>query len=162
LESKRFPDAVFSPDRVKGRPAPSGESQVEVHGSILIHGGEHEMTIPVSVNVQTDLVMAKAKFAVPYVAWGMKDPSNFVLRVDKTVDVEVVLTGTVAAHSQAWPLGSNGTMDAVKVHRPQNWHYAATILTSSTATLFVLFAAATGTELVSTRFGCLQPDCLPA
>jgi hypothetical protein len=39
---------------------------------------------------------------------------------------------------------------------------AATILTSSTATLFVLFAAATGTELVSTRFGCLQPDCLPA
>src|SRR5271166_2062885 len=41
-------------------------------------------------------------------------------------------------------------------------HRAATILTSSTATLFVLFAAATGTELVSTRFGCLQPDCLPA
>src|SRR6202023_763815 len=31
--------------------------------------------------------------------------------------------------------------------------WAATILTSSTATLFVLFAAATGTELVSTRFG---------
>ena len=101
LESNRFPDAVFSPDRVKGRLAPSGESQVEVHGSLLIHGGEHEMTIPVSVNVQTDLVKAKAKFAVPYVAWGMKDPSNFMLRVDKIVDVEVVLTGTLAAHSQA-------------------------------------------------------------
>ena len=41
-------------------------------------------------------------------------------------------------------------------------HRAATILTSNTATLFVLFAASTGTELVSTRFWCLQPDCLPA
>jgi hypothetical protein len=41
-------------------------------------------------------------------------------------------------------------------------HRAATIWASSTATLFVLFAAATGTAFVSTRFGCLQPDCLPA
>src|ERR1700736_5304427 len=91
LESNRFPDAAFSLDRVKGRLAPSGDSQVEVHGSLRIHGGKHEMTIPVRVNVQNDLVTATAKFAVPYVAWGMKDPSNLVLRVDKTVDVEVAL-----------------------------------------------------------------------
>jgi hypothetical protein len=31
----------------------------------------------------------------------MKDPSNLVLRVDKSVDVEVVLIGTIAARSQA-------------------------------------------------------------
>jgi len=96
LESNRFPDAVFSPDQVKGRLASSGESQVEVHGSLRIHGGQHDMTIPVRVKVQNDLVTATTKFAVPYVAWGMKDPSNLILRVDKTVDVEVVLTGTVA------------------------------------------------------------------
>jgi len=101
LESNRFPDAVFSPDREKGRLAPSGESQVVVHGSLRIHGGEHEMTIPVRANVQNDKVTAKAKFAVPYVAWGMKDPSNLVLRVDKSVDVDVVLIGTLAARSQA-------------------------------------------------------------
>jgi polyisoprenoid-binding protein YceI len=47
LESDRFPDAIFSPDHVKGRMARSGESQVEVHGSLRIHGEEHEMTIPV-------------------------------------------------------------------------------------------------------------------
>src|SRR5271166_2794506 len=41
-------------------------------------------------------------------------------------------------------------------------HRAATIWASSTATLFVLFAAATGTAFVSTGFGCLQPDCLAA
>jgi hypothetical protein len=49
--------------------------------------------------VQNDLVTATTTFAVPYVAWGMKDPSNLVLRVDKTVDVRVVLTGTVATRS---------------------------------------------------------------
>src|SRR6516225_4832938 len=41
-------------------------------------------------------------------------------------------------------------------------HRPATIWTSSTATLFILFAAGTRTAFVSTKFGCLQPDCLPA
>jgi polyisoprenoid-binding protein YceI len=107
LESTRFPDAVFSPDRVKGQLAPRGESQVEVRGSLRIHGEEHEMTIPVRVNAENDQVTAKAKFAVPYVAWGMKDPSNLVLRVDKSVDVEVVLVGTLTARSQASPTTSS-------------------------------------------------------
>jgi polyisoprenoid-binding protein YceI len=101
LASNRFPDAVFSPDRMNGRLAPSGQSQVEVHGSLRIHGEEHEMTVPVRVNAENDQVTAKAKFAVPYVAWGMKDPSNLVLHVDKNVEVEVVLIGTLAARSQA-------------------------------------------------------------
>jgi polyisoprenoid-binding protein YceI len=89
LESKRFPDAIYSPDRMKGRLAPSGESQVEVQGSLRIHGEEHELTIPVRVNAENDQVTAKAKFAVPYVAWGIRDPSNLVPRVDKSVDVDV-------------------------------------------------------------------------
>ena len=62
------------------------------------------MTIPATVKVQNDLITASAKFAVPYVVWGMKDPSNLVLRVDKTVKVEVAFTGTVAAHSSAGTL----------------------------------------------------------
>ncbi len=45
--------------------------------------------------MQNDLVTATAKFSVPYVAWGMKDPSNLVLRVDKIVDVDVTLAGTL-------------------------------------------------------------------
>jgi polyisoprenoid-binding protein YceI len=99
LESARFPDAVFMPDRVKGRVSSSGESQVEVHGVLRIHSSEHDMTIPVTVQVKNHLVTARAKFAVPYVAWGMKDPSNLVLRVDKIVDVEVVLNGNLSSRS---------------------------------------------------------------
>jgi hypothetical protein len=43
--------------------------------------------------VQDHLVTATARFEVPYVAWGMKDPSNLVLRVDQTVKVEVTISG---------------------------------------------------------------------
>jgi polyisoprenoid-binding protein YceI len=100
LESDRFPEAVFSPDHVKGRFASIGESELEAHGSLRLHGSEHEMTIPIRVKSQNDLVTAKANFVVPYVAWGMKDPSNLALRVDKSVEVEVRLTGAVAAHSK--------------------------------------------------------------
>jgi hypothetical protein len=49
------------------------------------------------VNVENDQGTAKAKFAVPYVAWGMKDSSSLVLRVDKSVDVEVFFIGTQAS-----------------------------------------------------------------
>jgi polyisoprenoid-binding protein YceI len=101
LESKRFPDAVFSLDRVKGPVAANGASQIDLRGSLRIHGSEHQMTIPVRVKVQDNLATATAKFVVPYVAWGMKDPSNLVLRVDKTVDVEVKVTGAVTGRSDA-------------------------------------------------------------
>ena len=67
--------------------------QLEVHGVLRMHGSKHEMTVPVSVKVQDHLVTATAKFVVPYVAWGMKDPSNLILRVDQTVKVEVAMTG---------------------------------------------------------------------
>ncbi|MBV8142448.1 MAG: YceI family protein [Verrucomicrobia bacterium] len=97
LESSRFPEAVFTMDTVTGRLAPSSESQVEVHGALRIHGGDHEMTIPARVMVQGDSLTATAKFKLPYVAWGMKDPSNLVLQVDKTVDVEVRLEGKFKA-----------------------------------------------------------------
>jgi polyisoprenoid-binding protein YceI len=95
LESNRFPEAVFSLDRVKGQVLSKGESQIDLDGSLRLHGSEHELTIPTTVKVQNDLVTANARFVVPYVAWGMKDPSNLVLRVDKTVKVEVAFTGKI-------------------------------------------------------------------
>src|SRR5271157_2727932 len=95
LESDRFPEAVFSPDRITGQVSMEGESQVDVHGILRIHGQDHEVTFHGKVNLQGDRVTASANFVMPYVSWGMKDPSTFVLRVNDKVDLEMSLTGII-------------------------------------------------------------------
>jgi polyisoprenoid-binding protein YceI len=95
LESDRFPQAVFLPDRVKGLASLEGEHQVVVHGLLRIHGQDHEVTFPAKVTVQDGRVIATAKFVMPYVNWGMKDPSTFVLRVSDKVNLEMNLAGTL-------------------------------------------------------------------
>ncbi len=49
LESARYPEIAFRPDRVEGRLADLGVSTIQVHGMFSIHGAEHEITIPVQV-----------------------------------------------------------------------------------------------------------------
>jgi polyisoprenoid-binding protein YceI len=94
LESERFPEAFFSPDRVTGQI--SSEGHVLVHGILRIHGQDHEITVPARVSVHERQVSGSANFMVPYVKWGMKDPSTFVLRVKDTVNVTVNLVGTAS------------------------------------------------------------------
>ncbi len=94
LESVRFPDATFTPDRVGQRFAPDAASQqVDVHGSFLFHGSPHEMTLPVQVLQQGGKLTASTHFKVPYIAWGLKDPSKFVFKVAPEVNVEVAGVG---------------------------------------------------------------------
>ena len=97
LESDRFPQAVFLPDRVSGLEPLEGEHQVVVHGTLRIHGQDHEVTIPARVTVEDGRVTATAKLVVPYVSWGMKDPSTFVLRVSDKVNLDVSLAGTLSS-----------------------------------------------------------------
>jgi polyisoprenoid-binding protein YceI len=93
LESERYPEIVFRPDRVEGQFANQGVSTLQVHGIFTIHGAEHEMTIPVRVETSPGRWTANASFAVPYVKWGMKNPSIFPLRVEQSVDIEVQASG---------------------------------------------------------------------
>lgn len=95
LESERFPQAVFLPDRVSGLEPLEGEHQVVVHGTLRIHGQDHEVTVPARVTVQDSRVTATAKLVMPYVSWGMKDPSTFVLRVSDKVNLDINLAGTL-------------------------------------------------------------------
>ena len=90
LESLKYPEASFTPDSVKGRLDTEGESQLDLHGVFKIHGADHEMTLQLLVDaLGGGQYKATSHFSIPYVEWGIKDPSNFLLRVDKQVLMEV-------------------------------------------------------------------------
>jgi polyisoprenoid-binding protein YceI len=93
LESQRYSEIIFRPDRVNSEVAPAGTSTLEVHGIFSIHGVDHELTMPVQLQILPDYWVADAHFAVPYVKWGMKNPSMFFLRVSQSVEIEIHATG---------------------------------------------------------------------
>jgi hypothetical protein len=47
------------------------------------------------VHVSGDQLHATGSFAVPYVQWGLKDPSTLMLRVNKEVQIDLSLNGTL-------------------------------------------------------------------
>ncbi len=99
LESGRYPEIKFRPDRLDGNVKAGATSTVQVHGMFGIHGAEHEITVPVEVKLEADHWTASAHFPVPYVEWGMKNPGNFFLHVRDTVEVEFKAAGTVSPAS---------------------------------------------------------------
>lgn len=88
LESAKYPEIVFTPDRVDGVVAPQGTSHVQVHGEFRIHGAAHEITLPVEVRIANGQASARTNFTIPYVKWGMKNPSTLFLRVSDKVEIE--------------------------------------------------------------------------
>ena len=95
LESQRYAEIVFVPSRISGRLAAPGESDLELAGTMRIHGGEHPVTLKVHAAVTGTTLKATAPLSVPYVEWGLEDPSNLILRVAKQVDVHLEAQGTL-------------------------------------------------------------------
>ena len=82
---------------MEGRVAASGTSTVQIHGMFRIHGAEHEITAPADITPQGDGWNVSSYFSVPYVKWGMKNPSVLFLRVGNSVDVVFHRTCVVAS-----------------------------------------------------------------
>jgi len=99
LESAKFPDISFRPDHVEGKVSDSGTSTVQVHGQFGIRGSEHELTVPVEVRLERDRWRVTTHFEIPYVKWGMKNPSNLFLHVGDSVEVEFEGEGALQAPS---------------------------------------------------------------
>jgi hypothetical protein len=95
LESSRFTDIVFRPDHLEGALQPQGSSSPQLHGVFVLHGSEHEITIPVQAELKADQWKGTATFSVPYTDWGLKNPGNFLLKVDRAVSIEVQMAGSI-------------------------------------------------------------------
>lgn len=89
LESTSFPEIVFSPRSVRGTFHAEGESTLVLDGTFTIHGDSHPLSLEVVVRRQGDRLSLETEFVVPYVSWGMSDPSRFVMRAAKEVSVRV-------------------------------------------------------------------------
>jgi polyisoprenoid-binding protein YceI len=89
LETGRFSTAVFRPDRFDGRLSAEGDSQGSLHGRLEIHGAEHEISVPVQIHASGGQATAAARFEIPYVQWGMKNPSTLLLYVKDRVEIRI-------------------------------------------------------------------------
>jgi polyisoprenoid-binding protein YceI len=96
LESNRYPAIFFHPIRIKGAfKAGEGTQELVGEGTFNIHGADHPLDLPLKVQISGGLVTATTQFTVPYVDWGMKNPSKFMLKVAKQVEIEVTAKGTI-------------------------------------------------------------------
>jgi polyisoprenoid-binding protein YceI len=95
LDVDKFPEIVFRPDRITSFDSSRNAFEAAVHGTFSIHGADHELTVPVQINLTGGNWNASGKFSVPYVDWGMHDPSNFFLHVAHTVDIEIQMGGYI-------------------------------------------------------------------
>ncbi|MGO9087054.1 MAG: YceI family protein [Terriglobales bacterium] len=99
LESDRYPEISFRPDRVEGPVASHGKSSVRVHGMFRILGVDREIAVPAEVEMSPDSWSATVHFTVPYAKWGMKNPSTLFLRVSDAVEIDLVAAGSSAQRS---------------------------------------------------------------
>lgn len=93
LEDQKYPEIVFTPEHVSGKLAAEGTSQIELRGLMSLHGQQHPMTVTMPVQVSHDRASADVHFIVPYVKWGLKNPSTFILRVSDKVNIDVHAVG---------------------------------------------------------------------
>lgn len=95
LETGRFPTAVFRPARFEGKLSAEGDSQGNLHGRLEIHGVEHELLFPVKIHAGVGQATASARFEIPYVQWGLKNPSTLLLNVKDKVEIQIQATANL-------------------------------------------------------------------
>ena len=94
LEVGTYPDVIFRPTQLDGKFSTSGGSDITVHGAFVLHGGSHDIAVPVHAEFYGSSWKGSGKFEVPYIQWGLKNPSNFLLKVQPLVEVDLDLAGT--------------------------------------------------------------------
>lgn len=96
IESAKFPEISFRPARILRQSAPldlTAPGTFTLQGVLTLHGQEHPLSLSVTLHPRSGGGTAETRFDIPYVAWGMKDPSTFILRVEKQVHLDVEVTG---------------------------------------------------------------------
>jgi len=100
LRTEQHPNIVFHAASFEGTLLLEGSSDLTLVGAVELLGATHPIRVPVTVTIDGDMADAEASFEIPYVAWGLDDPSSFVLRVGKTVPVTVLAEGVSVTRAE--------------------------------------------------------------
>jgi polyisoprenoid-binding protein YceI len=96
LVVEQYATVSFEPKTYSGPIAPSGDSTLQVTGIFTLLGKPHQITIPILVHLEGANTAVKAHFVVPYIEWGLKDPSFLVWKADHDVAIDLSLAGTIS------------------------------------------------------------------
>ena len=96
LKVEQYTTVSFAPETYTGTVAPSGESTIQVSGVFTLLGTPHDLTIPMQIHIDGSKAIARAHFVVPYVQWGLKNPSFMFWKAENDVAIDLDLVGQVS------------------------------------------------------------------
>ena len=96
LKVEQYATVSFEPKTYTGAIALSGDSTIQVTGAFTLLGTPHQITIPMVVHLEGKTASAKAHFVVPYVQWGLKNPSFLIWKADNDVAIDLNLAGRLS------------------------------------------------------------------
>jgi polyisoprenoid-binding protein YceI len=96
LKVEQYTTVSFAPKTYTGTIAPSGDSTIQVSGVFTLLGNPHDLTIPMQLHRDGSKATARAQFVIPYVQWGLKNPSFLIWKADNDVAMDLNLVGQVS------------------------------------------------------------------
>jgi len=96
LKADQFGTITFAPKSYTGTIAPTGDSTIQVSGIFTLLGNPHDLTIPMQIHIDGSKATAKAHFIVPYIQWGLKDPSFMFWKAEHDVAIDLDLVGGIS------------------------------------------------------------------
>jgi polyisoprenoid-binding protein YceI len=96
LKVDQFATVSFAPKAYNGTIAASGDSTIQVSGVFTLLGIAYDLTIPMQIHIDGSKATAKAQFVVPYVQWGLKNPSFMIWKAENDVAIVLNLVGQVS------------------------------------------------------------------
>ena len=96
LKVDQYTTVSFAPKTYTGTIAPSGDSTIQISGVFTLLGNPHDLTIPMQIHLDGSKATATAQFAVPYVQWGLKNPSFMFWKAENDVAIDLNLVGQVS------------------------------------------------------------------
>jgi polyisoprenoid-binding protein YceI len=96
LKVDQYTTVSFAPKTYTGTIAPSGDSTIQVSGVFTLLGNPHDLTIPMQIHMDGSKATTRAQFVVPYVQWGLKNPSFMFWKAENDVAIDLNLVGQVS------------------------------------------------------------------